>query len=112
MFRLNAVKSIMPNCSGVKVIEMLNEKELSGIAKKEFVQFFGMEYLTDKYNGSCISHGIIDDNTYQMFVGFEGSNDSSEGSDNYHGWIEYGIVKIDIFTGNIKEKIFVRKQST
>lgn len=85
----------------------MKEAQLSKIAVKEIVDIFGKAYLKENINNTCKAQGMMDDNTYMLFVGLKGSKDLPKRKANDHGWVVYGKVLVDATTGKIKEKEYV-----
>ena len=73
------------------------------IATNELIKVFGKQYLQDNYMNTCKAVGMVNQNTYQLFVGIKGSEDLSERKANEHGWVVFGKVFVDANTGKVVE---------
>ena len=82
---------------------MLDERTLMRMATEEFIKVFGRKYLQDNYYNTCKAYGIIDENTYQLFIGIKGSKDLPDRKANEKGWVVYGLVWLDTTTGEKKK---------
>lgn len=81
---------------------MLTEKELRRRAVDELIRVFGRKYLQDNFKNTCQAYGMVNDDTYQLFIGIKGSKDLPHRKANAKGWVVYGIVFIDANTGEVK----------
>ena len=86
---------------------MLTEKELYKIAVDELIRIFGERYLRETYKTSCTAYGMVDDETYMVFTGINGSKDIPNRRANDHGWVVYGEIRVDAATGKIKKREYV-----
>ena len=86
---------------------MLDAKTLMHKATSELVKVFGKKYLQDNYPNTCKAYGIMDDQTYQLFVGIKGSKDLPNRKANEKGWVVYGLVLLDANTGEVKKLDYV-----
>ena len=82
---------------------MLDEKTLMQKATAELIRIFGKGYLRDNYRNTCKAYGMVDDQTFQLFVGIKGAADLPDRKPNAKGWVVYGKVFVDAVTGEIKE---------
>lgn len=82
---------------------MLADKELMKNACNELVNVFGRDYLRNNYEGTLEGHGMIDDDTFMLFVGLKGSKDLPDRKANDKGWVVYGKVLLDAHTGHLKD---------
>ena len=89
------------------MIDMLDAKKLMQKATAELVKVFGKKYLQDNYPNTCKAHGMIDDQTYQLFIGIKGSKDLPNRKVNEKGWVVYGLVLLDAITGDVKKLDYV-----
>ena len=83
---------------------MLDTKDLERIAVKEFVNIFGKAYLKENCKIGCRAYGMINDRTYMEFLGFKGTKELPNRKANEKGWVVYGKLLIDAFTGKVIEK--------
>lgn len=81
---------------------MLDAKTLMKKAVAKLVDLFGKEYLKANYENSCKAYGMIDDQTYQLFVGIKGTDDLPNRKATEKGWVVYGKILLDAHTGKIK----------
>lgn len=81
---------------------MLTEKELRRRAVDELIRVFGRKYLQDNFKNTCQAYGMVNDDTYQLFIGIKGFDDLPHRKANAKGWVVYGIVFIDANTGEVK----------
>ena len=81
---------------------MLTEKELFCRATDELIRVFGRKYLQDNYRNTCKAYGMVNDDTYQLFIGIKGSKDLPRRKANEKGWVVYGVAFIDANTGELK----------
>ncbi|MBP3633488.1 MAG: hypothetical protein J6J43_02815 [Oscillospiraceae bacterium] len=81
---------------------MLEQKELRRIAVNEIVRVFGLKYLQETDKMSCTSEGMVTDDTYQLFLGIKGSKDLPGRKATEKGWVVYGLIRVDAYTGVIK----------
>ena len=82
---------------------MLSTKELMKKACSEFVKVFGKEYLQKNYEKTLEGHGIVGDDKFMMFLGLKDSEDLPDREANDKGWVVYGKVLLDAYTGELKE---------
>lgn len=82
---------------------MLETKELVRIAAGELIRVFGKQYLRDTYVGTCHAEGMVDDETFMFFLGIKGEEELPGRKANDHGWVVYGEVLVDAFTGEVKK---------
>ena len=81
---------------------MLTEKELRRRAVDELIRVFGRKYLQDNFKNTCQAYGMVNDDTYQLFIGIKGSKDLPHRKANAKGWVFYGVAFIDANTGELK----------
>lgn len=86
---------------------MLKETELLKKATEEMVKVFGKKYLQDNYANTCRASGVVNGDTYQLFLGIKGSQDLPNRKANEKGWVVYGLVLLDAFTGDVKKMEYV-----
>ena len=86
---------------------MLDAKTLMQKATSKLIDLFGKEYLKANYANTCKAFGMIDDETYQLFVGIKGTNDLPGRKATDKGWVVYGKVLLDANTGNVKNVEYV-----
>lgn len=86
---------------------MLSERLLMKKATEELVGVFGRKYLQENYENTCKAYGMVDDNTYQLFVGIKGSKDLPHRKADEKGWVVYGLVFVDANTGKTKKLEYV-----
>ena len=89
------------------MIDMLDAKKLMQTATAELVKVFGKKYLQDNYTNTAKAHGMINDHTYQLFIGIKGSKDLPDRKANDKGWVVYGLVLLDSITGDVKKLDYV-----
>lgn len=87
----------------VVMLDMLDTKKLMQKATAELVKVFGKKYLQDNYPNTCKAYGMVDDQTYQLFIGIKGSKDLPGRNANEKGWVVYGLVLLDAITGDVKK---------
>lgn len=81
---------------------MYNKQALMKIATSQLVNVFGRKYLQDNYSNMCKAYGMIDDQTFQLFVGIKDSKDLPDRKATEKGWVVFGKVLIDAITGETK----------
>ena len=81
---------------------MLTEKELRRRAVDELIRVFGRKYLQDNFKNTCQAYGMVNDDTYQLFIGIKGFDDLPHRKANAKGWVVYGVAFIDANTGELK----------
>ena len=86
---------------------MLDSKTLMQKATAELIRLFGKEYLQANYKNTCKAYGMVDAQTYQLFVGIKGSEDLPNRKATDKGWVVYGNVFLDANTGRIKKTDYV-----
>lgn len=86
---------------------MLDERTLMQTATNELISLFGKEYLKNNYNNTCKAYGMVDDQTFQLFVGIKGSKDLPDRKATDKGWVVYGKILLDANTGKTKNKEYV-----
>ena len=89
------------------MIDMLDAKALMRIATNEFIKVFGKKYLQENYANTCKAYGMVDDRTYQLFIGIKGSKDLPKREANEKGWVVYGLALLDAITGDVKKIEYV-----
>lgn len=80
---------------------MLDRKKLVQIATEKLIEIFGKKYLRDNYTNTIKSTGMIDDNTFALFVGLKSIDDLPGRKADRHGWVVYGQVNVDATTGKV-----------
>ena len=86
---------------------MLTTKTLFKKAMAELINLFGKEYLKANYENTCQASGLLNDQTYQLFVGIKDKEDLPERKANEKGWVVYAKILLDATTGNVKETEYV-----
>ena len=86
---------------------MYDEVALIKIATNTLIGVFGREYLQDNYSNMCKAYGMIDEKTFQLFVGIKDSTDLPDRQATEKGWVVFGKVLIDATTGKIKDLEYV-----
>lgn len=86
---------------------MLDSKKLMQKATGELVKVFGKKYLQDNYLNTCKAYGMIDEHTYQLFLGIKDSSDLPDRKANEKGWVVYGLVLLDAITGEVKKLDYI-----
>lgn len=86
---------------------MYNEKTLMKMATNQLIDVFGRKYLQDNYSNMCKAYGMIDDQTFQLFVGIKDSKDLPGRKATEKGWVVFGKVLIDAITGKTKNINYV-----
>ena len=82
---------------------MLDAKTLFNKAASVLIDTFGKEYLKANYKNTCRAYGMVDADTYQLFVGIKDSEDLPNRQATDKGWVVYGKVWLDAHTGDVKE---------
>lgn len=81
---------------------MLDRKALMRIATGKLIDIFGRKYLQDNYANTCKAYGMVNDGTFQLFVGIKSDDDLPERKAyDHHGWVVFGKVLVDAITGEI-----------
>lgn len=86
---------------------MLDERTLMQTATNELISLFGKEYLKNNYKNTCKAYGMIDDHTFQLFVGIKDSKDLPNRKATDKGWVVYGKILLDAITGKVKNTEYV-----
>lgn len=86
---------------------MLTTKTLFKKAMAELVNLFGKEYLKANYENTCQASGLLNDQTYQLFVGIKDKEDLPKREANEKGWVVYAKILLDAATGNVREIEYV-----
>ena len=86
---------------------MLTEKQLAKIATNAIRDIFGAEYLRNNRTGSILGHGMVDDDTFMVFIGIKDKNDLPKHMANPKGWTVYADVRINANTGDIIHKEYL-----
>lgn len=86
---------------------MLTTRELFKIAMSELISLFGKEYLKTNYENTCQASGMLNNQTYQLFVGIKDKKDLPERKANDKGWVVYAKILLDATTGKVKEIEYV-----
>lgn len=86
---------------------MLNERTLMQRAMDKLIDLFGKEYLKNNYKNTCRAFGMVDDQTFQLFVGIKDSDDLPNRKATDKGWVVYGKILLDANTGTIKNTEYV-----
>ena len=86
---------------------MLTTRELFKKAMSELVSLFGKEYLQTNYENTCQASGMLNNQTYQLFVGIKDKKDLPERKANDKGWVVYAKILLDATTGNLKDIEYV-----
>lgn len=86
---------------------MLTTRELFKIAMSELISLFGKEYLKTNYENTCQASGMLNNQTYQLFVGIKDKKDLPERKANDKGWVVYAKILLDATTGKVKETEYV-----
>lgn len=86
-----------------KVIDVLNMQDLMKKACAELANVFGREYLRKNHERTLEGHGMVDPDTFMLFVGLKDRNDLPEREANEKGWVVYGRVLLDAHTGELKD---------
>ena len=86
---------------------MLDENVLMQKATNELISLFGKEYLKNNYKNTCRAFGMVDNQTFQLFVGIKDSDDLPNRKATEKGWVVYGKVLLDANTGKIKNIEYV-----
>lgn len=81
---------------------MLTDKKLAQIAIACIHDIFDVEYLAQNRIGSCMAHGMIDDDTYVLFLGIKDSKALPNHKASSKGWTVYADVRLNANTGAIK----------
>ena len=81
---------------------MLNDRDLMKLACRELARVFGRKYLQEHYEGTLEGHGMIDDDTFMLFVGIKTTKDLPGHPATDKGWTVYGRVLLDAHTGALK----------
>lgn len=81
---------------------MLEQKALMRIATDKLIDIFGRKYLQDNYANICKAYGMVNDDTFQLFVGIKSDDDlPKRKAYDHHGWVVFGKVLVDVNTGEI-----------
>ena len=72
------------------VISMLSDRDLMKLACRELVRVFGRKYLQAHYEGTLEGHGMIDDDTFMLFVGIKTDEDLPDHPATDKGWTVHG----------------------
>ena len=86
---------------------MLTTSELFKIAMSELISLFGKEYLKTNYENTCQASGMLNNQTYQLFVGIKDKKDLPERKANDKGWVVYAKILLDATTGNLEDIEYV-----
>lgn len=82
---------------------MLTTNILFKKAMGELIALFGTEYLKANYENTCRASGMIDTQTYQLFVGIKGADDLPGRKSNEKGWVVFAKILLDATTGKVKQ---------
>lgn len=80
---------------------MLAEKQLVKTGVETVRTIFEPEYLRDNRVGTLVGHGMVDDNTFMLFIGIKDKNDLPTHKASEKGWTVYAEIRIDATTGRV-----------
>ncbi len=86
---------------------MLDKKTLMQKATLKLIEIFGKEYLKANYGNTCKAYGMVDEKTFQLFVGIKDSDDLPNRKANDKGWVVYGKILLDATTGKTRKTDYV-----
>lgn len=88
---------------------MLTDEQLAQIAIREIRSIFEPDYLRANRVGSVMAHGMVDDDTYMLFVGIKDSHELPDHKASEKGWTVYADIRINANSGEVISRDYLNE---